>query len=241
MSVLKGLLERVAIRLKTAQYSLKQVPFVYTKKIPYFSQWESTELVDRLLSKKISAVDDPKWRQSGAVSKHEYLHWSWNSCGMACLKMVLADEFSKKFKIVELGKLCEKYGGYVTDEKAFSANDYLHSIDGLFYQPFVRFIKTEYGLDAVVRKILVAKEIMHELSEGNYVVVSVDPAIRNPSLKSNKKGGHLVLMTGYDRKKKLFYLNNPSGYYKKSQENASLSFKNFEKFFAHKGFVIYNP
>ncbi len=241
MSVLKDLLEQVAVGLKTAQFSFKQVPSICTKKIPYYSQWESKELVNKLLEKKISAKDDPKWRQSGAKSKHEYLHWSWNSCGMACLKMVLGDMFDKKFKIVELGKHCEEYGGYVINGKAFSTNDYLHSVDGLFYQPFVRFIKKEYYLDAAVRKILVAKEIMWELGRNNYVVASVDPAVRNPSSESRQKGGHLLLMTGFDQKKKVFYLHNPSGYYRKSQENAEITFKDFEKFFAHKGFVIYNP
>src|SRR3990167_6800417 len=82
-------------------------------KIPYFSQWESPKLVGKIIERKILARDDQKWKNSGAKSPEEYEYWSWNICGMACLKMILASKFSKNYKMIELAKKCEEYGAYV--------------------------------------------------------------------------------------------------------------------------------
>ncbi|MFZ1250289.1 MAG: hypothetical protein WAR37_02480 [Candidatus Microsaccharimonas sp.] len=54
----------------------------------------------------------------------------------------------------------------------------------------------------------------------------------------NKKGGHLVLVLGYDLDKRLLYLYNPSGFETYTQEYASISFKDFKKFFGGRGIVI---
>lgn len=53
--------------------------FICKKKIikyHYFSQWESPQLVDKILQRSISAIDDPNWKNSGAIDKNEYLNWS---------------------------------------------------------------------------------------------------------------------------------------------------------------------
>lgn len=69
-------------------------------------------------------------------------------------------------------------------------------------------------------------------------MASVSPHIKKPKQFNSKKGGHLILILGYDLDKKILYLHNPSGIYRESQEYAEVSFKDFKKFFDFKGIVI---
>lgn len=78
--------------------------------VPYFSQWESRGLVKQIITGKIDGKDDPKWRESGAESREEYDEWSWNGCGMACLKMILASAQNKTIPLAALGKMSLRYG-----------------------------------------------------------------------------------------------------------------------------------
>lgn len=196
--------------------------------VPYFSQWESRELVEKIITKQIETKDDPRWRESGAASPQEYASWSWSCCGMACLKMILAHKKGKNVPLVTLGKQCLEYGGYKLP---------LEEHPGLYYKPFVNFIKSEYGLDGKTVSALTLTEIKQAISDGGYAVVSVTPEIRFPSKNPTKRGGHLVLVFGYDDDKRVIYLNNPSGF-KDSQEKVEIPYKQFGKFFDNKGIII---
>lgn len=196
--------------------------------LPYFSQWESRDLVEKIITKQIDAKDDPHWQESGAKNTKEYASWSWSCCGMACLKMILAHKESKLVPIITLGKQCLEYGGYKLPLEKYS---------GLYYKPFVRFIKEKYGLHGKSTGALTLTEIKNTLSDGGYVIASVTPEIRFPEQAPVKHGGHLVLLFGYDDAKQLFYLHNPSGF-KNSQENVEISYGQFKKFFDNKGVLI---
>lgn len=56
---------------------------------PYFGQWESISLIDKIISQEIDASEDPLWAQSGTLTQAEYAHWSRHLCGIACIKMIL--------------------------------------------------------------------------------------------------------------------------------------------------------
>ncbi len=201
-------------------------------KLPYFSQWESPQMVDQIINHKIKAVSDPKWKDSGANDPKDYEKWSWNICGMACLKMVLVYKFHKNYQLVKLAKQCSEYGGYIPQQNI---------IDGLFYQPFCRFVKDKFGLSAKTLPILTTNRIKHELNRNNFIIASVNANIRDENTPTpQNKSGHLVLITGYNENKKLIYLHNPSGFYKKSQKNYQISETDFSKFFGHKGIMIFN-
>lgn len=203
--------------------------------VPYFSQWESPELVDKILSHSISASQDPLWENSGAQTAEEYELWSWNICGMACLKMILTSIYKKKFYTVALATQCATYGGYLFEHRKGS------DIPGLFYKPFTVFLEREFHLKSNTIKVLPIRRLKYHLSRGDYIIASVHPAIRDIKNASvAHKGGHLVVITGYDEDKKVLYLHNPSGLYKKSQENFEISETDFKRFFAGKGIVIYN-
>jgi hypothetical protein len=162
--------------------------------------------------------------------------------------MILAHRFKKIYPLAELGKKCMKYGGYTDNSSKFDTQKLLSHgkpipsdyLGGLFYEPFLRFIENEFKLKGKIVKPLIVSDIVKAIADKNYVIASVNSSIRNPSLTPKSKGGHLILVTGYDLNKKLLYIHNPSGLFNKSQEHFPVSFNDFEKFFAYRGVVIHN-
>jgi hypothetical protein len=215
--------------IKKFRYKDRPIPRHFLHEdVPYFSQWESPELVEQILAHKISAKDDPNWKKSGAETKSEYEDWSWAACGMACTKMILAYT-GKEAPLVELGKKCAEYGGYQFP---------LASSPGLLYKPYLNFVKQEFGWDAHIVSHAPLNQVFYELSKGNFVIVSVTPMIRKPESMPKSKGGHLVLLLGYDLDKREIYFHNPSGASKEAQANAVIGFGDFEKFFSGRGLSI---
>lgn len=248
MNVIKKLLERIVIASKKTQYEFSEKPqksrVVYN--MPYYSQWESNNLVNEILTEKLKAQNDPKWRGSGAKTTEEYAIWSWSGCGMACLKMILKDRLNKNYPLVELGKMCMKYGGYKDNSSKYNTQQLLDQgkavpsnyFEGLFYEPFLNFIRKEFDLHGRIVKPMIIEDIIKALTDKDYVIASVNASIRDANSTPKRKGGHLVLVTGFDLRKKLLYIHNPSGLYKESQENYPISFNDFNKFFSNRGIVI---
>ena len=149
---------------------------------------------------------------------------------MACLKMILAHRTGTIIPIVLLGKNCAKYGGYDMP---------LESSMGLKYAPFVRYLRGEFRISAKVASPLPISQVIYELAHGSYVMASVSSSIRDPKSKPNNRGGHLVLILGYDLHEQMLYMHNPSGGSLKSDAYAEVSFKDFTKFSATRGVVIF--
>jgi Peptidase_C39 like family len=199
------------------------------KNVPYFSQWESRDLNQKICEFRIKAESDPKWRDSGARTTKEYADWSWSGCGMACLKMILIHSYGTSPKLVELGKKCASYGGYIMP---------LETGIGLIYAPFLTFIKTEFGLVGKVYSPLLLQDIFEQLSHKRFVIASVSHLICQPIVTPKFKGGHLVLVLGYDLTKQEIYLHNPSGPTILTQEYTAVRFADFNKSFSRRGIVI---
>ncbi|HUC96294.1 MAG TPA: C39 family peptidase [Candidatus Saccharimonadales bacterium] len=199
------------------------------KNIPYFSQWESPTLVENILTNKIQASDDPRWEESGAKTKEEYALWSSIGCGMACTKILIAHLKCKIIPLVELGKECVEYDGYTLP---------LEQSQGLIYTPYTKFLHKAFGIKAKAIFNLLVSEIMYALSQGCFVIASVSPDIRNTNSNPIAKGGHLVLIVGYDLEQQELYFHNPSGFTKETQEYAIISLVDFAKFFGNRGIVI---
>lgn len=194
-------------------------------------------MADAILAGAVSAADDPMWRHSGARTAQEYLRWSWNSCGMACLKMILAAHLHEPHATVTLAERCTVYGGYRANPAAAAIGDYHNYYDGLFYRPFLSFVRTAFNLDGRIRSPLSLESILSDVSNGHYVIASVSAAIRHPEGEPDNRG-HLVLVVGYDINEDLLFLHNPSGYYNKSQTYAPIGFAAFMRFFNRRGIVI---
>lgn len=207
----------------------------YHRDIPYYSQTESREIVDDVMTSWMQASEDRLWQNSGAVDKQEYSLWVHSICGMACLKMILKDREQRDTKTITLAKKCMSYGGYTLHEEF----EYIPP-SGVIFKGFKKFLEKEWHISVKVRKYLSIKRICRELNKGNYVIASVDSAISDLEKRyRGKKGGHLVLMTGYDLPKRVLYLHNPSGIFGKSQEHFEISFEDFGKVFGERGIVVH--
>ncbi len=208
--------------------------------MPYNSQWPSPEFVDVILkTEDRNGMLDPNWKDYGTIDPEEYKLWSRNTCGMSCLRSILQYTKCITFPIMTLAKRCTEYGGYIP-----TSDD----IEGMFYQPFVDYLKGDFNLNGRVANSLTLEQILQEVSRKNFVIASVSPLIRDPRLIPPTRGGHLVLITGYDLDKSLsndecgvLYIHDSTGYYNKNQKYAEISINDFMKFFAEKGIIIENP
>jgi hypothetical protein len=195
--------------------------------VPYFSQWESPEIVPDLLSGGRRASDDPKWTASGALTPEEYEFWSSKICGMACLRMILAYQGHEVPPAVSLAKECEEHGGYVRQKAG---------VDGLIYAPFVAWVRAKFGIKCEVRGTLSFQDLETAVRGGALVMASVHHTIRWPDRHPPARGGHLVLVTEVDDGHVFF--NNPSGLPAVNQHRAQLSWESLEPFYAYRGILF---
>ncbi len=203
------------------------------EKLPYYSQWVSRDLVKDIVSGHMEAKEDHLWELSGAENPEEYEYWSRNICGIACLKMILESLNIPSHELILMAKECQKYGGFVLKKT---------EIDGLFYKPFLNYIKNKYMLRGLILSPLTIVNIIDETRKGNYVIVSVHWSIRIPDSEYvGNKGGHLVIISGFDITDNILYIHNPSGISKNTQEYVEVSIPIFNKYFAGRGMVIFKP
>jgi len=198
-----------------------------TANVPYYSQWESRQLVPALLKGSVRAIEDPLWKNSGAQSADEYEYWSWRICGIACFRMALAHWRGINVPSVPLAKECLNAGAYV--RKA-------DKLEGLIYAPFANYVNLNWGIRAEVRASLKTDEIVKEVCTGRLIMASVHPDIRDPSVGPPCRGGHLVLIVGTEADRVIFH--NPSGLPGLSQDFAKIRYDDWDRFFAGRGVVL---
>ncbi|GED69808.1 hypothetical protein BRE01_35100 [Brevibacillus reuszeri] len=196
----------------------------------YFGQFESREFIPDFLSGKRHPADDPSWQTSGAADQNEYARWCSHICGMACLKMLLAQWRNITIPTIELTKRCQEYGGYTITEDG--------SIKGLIYRPFVTYIGEKFSLHAEVKEHTPIEEIYDLLGHGYVYLASVHPSIRTPEVTPPKQGGHLVYVFDKDDRQREVIFHNPSGHTAASQENVHASLEDFSRFYANRGVLI---
>ena len=222
---------KIKLLLADLPYVFKRLPKSASLDVPYYCQFMSADLVEKYISDKPSLSTDPKWKESGAKTIEEYQMWTWSDCGITCFKMILSalDKKYDSLTLVELAKGAREYGAFERDEKMAS---------GLHYAEFCKYAKERFNLNAKVVKLLTLNKIKDEVGRGNFVIISVHPSIRFPdSPAPTKRGGHLVLVVGYDEKG--IYIHNPSGYKSNnSQERTFVKYGQFKKFFAGRGMII---
>lgn len=160
-----------------------------------------------------------------------YDKWIDSACGMFCLKMILKTKQNKEVSVIEPVRQAMDYGIYKIDED--------QRLSGMLYEPFAKFIKDKFGIKSEVCKYLSMNRIKYELSKDNLVIASVHWDIKDQNRVPPFKGGHLVVVTGY-QSTGCFFINNPSGIEKVSQVDYKISYRNFEKFFAKRGIIIMN-
>lgn len=195
--------------------------------IPYYSQWESPELVTQFLDGSLSADDDPNWARSGARTPAEYGFWASRVCGLACLRMVLGSRGLPVSPMIQLVQRALAWRAYVRDGDR---------VEGLIYKPFADWIGHDYGISAAVVPDLTVEQVCAGASAAAPVIASVHSSIRRPSRTPPQTGGHLVLVTG--AAEGVLRLHNPSGLPGASQRDARIAIADFARFFAGRGLIV---
>jgi hypothetical protein len=195
--------------------------------VPYFSQWESPELVPQFVDGSMRPADDPRWTVSGARTPQEYEYWSGKVCGLACLKMIMAWRGLQVPATMRLVERALAWKAYVPEGDR---------VAGLIYRPFAEWVAEDYGIAAEVAPVLPIRLLARLASPGTPVIVSVHKWVRWPERIPPERGGHLVLVTGAAGG--LLRLHNPSGMPGASQRDALLKVTDFARFFAERGVII---
>lgn len=199
-----------------------------THRVPYYSQWESADLVPEFITGARSAADDPLWQKSGAESREEYAFWAPRMCGMACLRMALDHWGHPVPPSVPLLREALDAGAYVRTGET--------TVKGLIYAPFADWVSRRWGLHAQVRPHLGAEEIDAEIARGHLVLLSVYKTIRTLDPAPPQRGGHLVLAVGAGADG--LALHNPSGLPEHSQQFHHVPWADLGRFFAGRGVVL---
>lgn len=200
--------------------------------IPYVCQFATPESAEASLRNGLLPTQDPHWKETGASSPERYAEWAFTMCGMASVAMALGYFKERNFKPAELA------------EDALQADVYVEEANGLSsmrYKEFAAWIR-KYGLHAHIYSRLSIRGVQYALSQNKLVIISVNPNIRGyDTAPRSQKGGHLVLVTGYDLKEGTISINNPSGFMSMdSQVNHALPVPGFKRYYAGRGIVVSN-
>ncbi len=229
------LFSRIVQEIKNVIYELRvrfaRVPDKVNYDVPYVCQFAKPEHAELSLKEELAAADDPHWQDTGATSPERYSQWAFTMCGMASTAMALGYFKNNNTKAAELAEDALKSGVYVEEGDGV--------ISSMRYKEFVKWIKN-YGLKANIYTRLGIKGIQYALAKNKLVIVSVNPNIRGyNTAPENQKGGHLVLVVGYDLLKSTIIINNPSGFVStNTQINHELPVKEFLRYYAGRGIVI---
>ena len=195
--------------------------------VPYFSQWESPELVPRFIDGSLRAADDPQWAVSGARTPQEYEYWSGRVCGLACLKMIMGWRGLPVPATMRLVAAALAWKAYIPQGDR---------VAGLRYRPFAELVAEDYGIAVEVAPELSLGLLARLASPGTPVIASVHKWVRWPDRIPPERGGHLVLVTG--AADGLVRLHNPAGIPCASQRDALVEMADFARFFAERGLII---
>ncbi len=198
--------------------------------VPYISQFANPGWAEMVLKDGQPLAKDMLWPDSGAQTIEEYEHWALSLCGMACASMVLAFFTTKTYRTIKLAKDATKAGVYTETDGEISS---------MQYRPFVKWIK-KFDIKAVIYTKLTLRSIQTLLADGALIIASVNPNIRGFNTAPNAQvGGHLVLITGYNKIEKTITIQNPAGFENnQSQENHSIPFKEWTIYFAGLGISV---
>ena len=207
---------------------------------PYISQFASKELVSDILDRKRDPTSDPRWREFGFTSPRDYTFWSWRACGVISMKMVLdAYGVASGETVATLIERAVDFGGYEVRGREGNAVD-----EGWFYGPLVELAK-EFGIDGEVHRVLSDEVIRGNVIDDRFTVASVHPGVIRSDFDhtpAGADGGHLVLVWGcrWTRSECAgYYIQNPSGRVRETQDGAFIPIARFREAFASRGFSLY--
>ena len=198
--------------------------------VPYVCQFSTPEKAEPTLKKTLRTDEDNDWEKSGAANKQRYSDWAFTMCGMASTAMVLDFLLGHKFLPATLAEDALKHHVYINEPGGIS---------DMRYRQYVSWISS-YGLSAAFYTRLSLRGLEYALTNGKIAIVSVNPNLRGfDTARTTQKGGHLVVVTGYDRKDNTITVNNPSGFTSTdTQHHHKISMRVFEKYYAGRGIIL---
>lgn len=209
---------------------LTRTPERVRHSVPYISQFANPGWAEMVLKDRQPLRKDMMWPDSGAETIEEYERWALAACGMACASMLLAFYTKKTFKVIKLARDAMRAGVYTEADKEIFA---------MQYRPFTKWIK-KFGIKATVHTKLSFSSIQTLLAGGSLIIASVNPNIRGFNTAPNTQvGGHLVLITGYNKVENTITFHNPSGFENnQSQVHHTISLKEWNIYFAGRGIAV---
>jgi hypothetical protein len=201
--------------------------------IPYRSQYASPELAGEIVAGRLALVDDPRWREAGALDREEYVRWARCGCGMACLQMILGARGEAVPALAELGRGAIAYGAY----EARPARGF----GPLIYAGFVDFVAAEFDLHARVVAPLALADLIAAAERDEVVLASVSAAIRTPAALPERRGGHLVLVIDVSADGERLCFHDPAGDRAQNTSGVWLARAVFARFYAERGIAVELP
>ena len=141
--------------------------------------------------------DAEPWIAFGS-GRVEYQRWIPEICGICCLKMV-GDTIgvTNNLSLYRLTMMAAANGTFIVSEHG--------TIQGAFHHPLAELAE-RLGIRCRVMRKLGIGEITGALAQGMYAILSIDAA----GVDSSRRGGHLVLVYGYDEPAGSFLLHDCS-------------------------------
>ncbi len=201
--------------------------------LPFVCQFAHPEHAELSLKRELNPKDDKHWSDTGASSPERYAEWAFTMCGMASTSMALGHFKGETKMPVELAEDALSHGVYHEEKDG--------TLSSMQYREFADWVK-KHGLTATALSRLTIRGIQFALSSEKLVIVSVNPNIREyETAPCDQKGGHLVVVTGYDVNEKTISINNPSGFVSNNtQINHRIPLDTFCKHYAGRGIVLSN-
>jgi hypothetical protein len=194
--------------------------------VPYRSQWTGIGCNAAVVGGADPCTTGP-WRTTGFADPDEYRFWSRRLCGLACLESLLAYwEIPHSDRAALLAEACE-WGVYARHPDG--------RVDGLTYAPFLRWISARFGVTGEVHGRIGLAELARTVSADSLAVASVSAEIRWPDRPNDRRGGHLVLLSGAAGERVWFH--NPSGL-DGTAVDAELPLDVMERFFGGRGMTL---
>ena len=200
--------------------------------VPYVSQFANPSWAEMVLKDNQPIARDLMWEESGARSVKEYERWVLSICGMACTLMALQYYKKGDFTIIPLARDASKIGVYKKEGNGISSMQYV---------PYTKWLK-KFNLRGIIYTKLSFKSLCYLLSKQHLFIASVNPNISDfISAPATQVGGHLVLVTGYNKKEETVTFHNPSGFENnQTQSHHTVSSKEFMIYFSGRGIAICN-
>ncbi|MGH8968283.1 MAG: hypothetical protein ACRDXB_23560, partial [Actinomycetes bacterium] len=126
------------------------------------------------------------WASHGYRSREEYLFWSRNVCGLACLQSLLHAWTDVRLPMGELVALALDRGCYVVEPTG--------KVQGLIYRPFMAWVSSQFGFHCELVERTPIGVSTRDLQPGQVMIASVSPEIRDSDTPEPRRGGHLVLV-----------------------------------------------